>query len=172
MADTDFKIEGLDNLIKVLEAVQNRFPEENKKELLKLAYMLNREILLEVPVDSGRLRASFSLDLGSNDSKESPTGEGSEGKAIMTGDSIAVGTMVSYASAVNEGFMVDKRFVPGTWSGEKFKYDPNANTGMMLHPQFVSGKHFMEKGFQAFEPKAKEDLEKFIQNMLDETEKK
>jgi hypothetical protein len=167
MPDSDFKIEGLDNLTKVMAAVQNRFPEEKKKELLKLAYMLDREILLEVPVDTGRLRSSFSLALGSTDSKESPTGEGVEGKVLMTTDSIEVGTMVSYAQAINDGFVIDQRFVPGIWNGQKFKYDPNAKTGMMLHPQFVLGKHYMEKGFQAFESKAREELEKWIQNMLD-----
>lgn len=36
------------------------------------------------------------------------------------------------------------RFVPGRWEGERFIYDPNAKTGMLLRQNWVEGSHFLD----------------------------
>ena len=53
------------------------------------------------------------------------------------GLTLEVGTNVKYAGYVNDGHWtnpkgVDSRFVPGRWEGDRFIYDPSADTGMVL----------------------------------------
>lgn len=169
MEEAGFKIEGLTDLRKALAGVANRFPEEREKELLRLAYMAMREIKLGTPVDTGRLRASLTFNPGTTESNEF---EGkTEGGITKKSDSVEFGTNVDYVKAIEDGFTVNQRFVPGTWSGSRFKYNPEADTGMTLHPQFVLGSHMFAKGFQNFEPKAKDDLEKWVEKMMKKIEK-
>lgn len=172
MDDSGFEIRGMKELQKAMGGVINRFPEEREKELLKLGYMLLREVVLLTPVKTGRLRASLTMAAGQTSSKESPSGEGSEGGIEKRGsETIEVGTKVKYAQAIEDGFTVNQRFVPGQWSGNTFKYNPGAKTGMTLHPQFVLGKHMFTQGMQNFEPKAKEELEKWAKKMLENIQK-
>lgn len=65
------------------------------------------------------------------------------------GLTLEVGTNVKYARAVNDGHWtnspgVSQRWVPGTWSGDKFTYQPGADTGMLLKQRFIQGRHFWE----------------------------
>lgn len=62
---------------------------------------------------------------------------------------LQVGTNVKYASYVNDGHWTCKqgefmRFVPGYWSGDKFVYDSNSKTGMVLKQQWVPGSHYWD----------------------------
>jgi molybdopterin converting factor small subunit len=143
MANDEFKIEGLDNLQKVLGAVANRFPEEKQKELLKLGLMMEAEIKPLVNVNTGRLRSSINTQ-------------------IVDSDSAETGTDVEYAQAVNDGHMQQQRFLPAQY----IKKSPNPN-GVMLSEKFIPGVHFMENGFQAFQGKTQPELERWIQEMLD-----
>ena len=75
------------------------------------------------------------------------------------GMTIEVGTNVEYASYVNKGHHlnptgVNTRFVPGYWKGDRFIYDPGANTGMILKQKFIEGSHYFDHAI--------EDIEKFI----------
>jgi hypothetical protein len=142
MADDEFRIEGLEGMSKVLGAIANRFPEEKKKELLKLGLMLEAEVKPLVPVYKGRLRSSINTQIVDNDSAET-------------------GTDVEYSQAVNDGHNQTARFLPAEYlKGCKGK-------GVMLTNKFIPGKHFMENGFQAFQGKAQPELERWIQEMLD-----
>lgn len=147
----EFKIEGLDDLSKVLAGVTNRFPEEKQKELLKLGHMFEAEIKPEIPVDTGRLRSSINSQ-------------------ITDSDTVETGTNVNYAAAVNDGHEVKQHFVPAKYldtpNGRKYLGEGN-DKGIMVHSQFVLGKHFMEKSFQSFQPKSRTELEAWIQSMLD-----
>ena len=70
---------------------------------------------------------------------------------------LEIGTNVKYAKWVNDGHYanpqgVEKRFVPGVWTGDgKFRYQPGAKTGMVLKQQFVQGKHYMEHSIKIME---------------------
>ncbi|MDR3595105.1 HK97 gp10 family phage protein [Clostridium sp.] len=141
--DTEFKIDGLENIQKVLAGVANRFPEEKKKQLLKLGLMMEAEIKPLVNVDTGRLRSSINTQVVDNDSAET-------------------GTDVEYAQAVNDGHVQHQRFLPA----EYMKNCPNSE-GVMLSEKFIPGTHFMENGFQAFQGKAEPELERWIEEMLD-----
>ena len=55
-----------------------------------------------------------------------------------------------YAGWVNDGHPQQPgRFIPGTWKGDKFRYDRNAKTGMVLKKSHVEGKKFVEKSIDA-----------------------
>lgn len=104
--------------------------------------------------------------------------KGSEGNIWELTDgglTLEVGTNIEYASYVEDGHWtntkgVSRRWVPGYWSGDRFIYDPTADTGMLLKQKWVEGKHFFEsairiynKTFQASaEAKLTEWLEKYF----------
>lgn len=198
MDETGFKVEGLDNLNKVLAGVVNRFPDEKEKETLKIAYICLREIKLLVPVDSGRLRASLTFGAGSTQSQEH---EGkSEGGIDKTPDSVEFGTNVNYALDIEDGHEVKQRFVPkealeksGGKNWEKMNIstsiesqvgatsyvndtaklpitDPRVK-GFTTHPQFVLGIHYFARGMQNSESKTQAELEKWVQRMMENIEK-
>lgn len=56
---------------------------------------------------------------------------------------------IEYAGWVNEGHSQEPgRFIPGEWIGNRFEYNPNAKTGMVLKESYVEGLHFMEQGLE------------------------
>lgn len=67
--------------------------------------------------------------------------------------SLEIGTNVQYAQWVNDGHKQKPgRFIPGTWTGDgKFRYDPGADTGMVLKASWVEGKHYMEHSIAIME---------------------
>lgn len=87
------------------------------------------------------------------------------------GLTLEVGTMVSYASFVEDGHWtnpkgVSKRFVPGRWEGERFIYDPGASTGMVLKQQWVEGRHYFESACRIYEIIFQKSLESKLQQWL------
>lgn len=87
------------------------------------------------------------------------------------GLTLEVGTMVSYASFVEDGHWtnpkgVSKRFVPGRWEGERFIYDPGASTGMVLKQQWVEGRHYFESACRIYEKIFQKSLESKLQQWL------
>jgi hypothetical protein len=142
MADDEFKIEGMEGFQKALAGVVNRFPEEKKKELLKIGMMMEAELKPLIPVDTGRTRSSVNSQ-------------------IIDDDSVETGTDVEYAQALNDGHTQSARFLPAEYlKGASGK-------GVMLTAKFIPGVHFMEDAFQNLQPKAQAELETWAQNMLD-----
>ena len=89
------------------------------------------------------------------------------------GLTLEVGTNLKYAAWVNDGHWtnprgVEMRFVPGYWKGDRFIYDPRANTGMMLRQQWVEGAHYWEGTVKIFEKMFPEILETKLQNWLND----
>lgn len=134
---------------RLIRHIEHDFPEEMDKEIMKLGYIAEREIKQEVPVDTGRLRASI------NTQRETET-------------SVLVGTNVDYASSVNNGHMQQKRFLPAKYlntpSGRKYLGEGN-NKGIMLKARFIKGAHFMEKGMQRAEPKIEAEISRWLNDM-------
>ena len=64
-------------------------------------------------------------------------------------DEITIKSPAYYAGWVNYGHpQQPRRFIPGEWKGDKFKYIPDHKTGMVLKASFVEGKHFVEKSIK------------------------
>ena len=82
--------------------------------------------------------------------------------------SLEIGTNVEYAGWVNDGHsQTPGRFIPGTWTGDKkFRYDPSADTGMVLKASWVEGKHYIESAVTVMEKLFPQALERFIDNWL------
>lgn len=46
---------------------------------------------------------------------------------------------------------LDRRWVPGRWKGDRFEYDPAAETGMLLKFQWIDGSGFWDNALAIFE---------------------
>lgn len=171
-----FEVEGLDDFTNLLKEALEEFPKDKENELMKLGLMVEREIKPLVDVDTGRLRGSINAKLVDNNTVE-------------------VGTNVEYAKWVNNGHMLKARFVPKAAlqaSGGKNWQKLNINTnieskvgstsyinetvklpitdsrvkGFKTHPQYILGKHFMEKGIQNAEPKIQTELDMWLEDFF------
>ena len=76
---------------------------------------------------------------------------------IISDTEIHVKSPAYYAGWVNDGHSQQPgRFIPGSWTGGKFRYSRGAKTGMVLKKSHVSGKHFVEASINATKPRIKE----------------
>lgn len=99
----------------------------------------------------------------------------SEGNVYTLSDGgfeIEVGTNVKYASYVNNGHLLNPkgvsiRFVPGSWKGDTFVYDPTAKTGMMLKQRRIEGSHYFDRSIDLIENMAPHFMEKKLQQWAD-----
>lgn len=85
---------------------------------------------------------------------------------------LEVGTNVDYAGYVNDGHWtntkgVERRWVPGYWNGDRFIYDPAAETGMLLKQHWVKGKHYFDSALRILGRIYPELLETKLQEWLD-----
>ena len=85
------------------------------------------------------------------------------------GFTLEVGTNVEYAKYVNDGHWknpkgIQQRWVPGTWNGDVFTYEPGAKTGMLLKQDWVPGKHYWDVALEAMNRVAP----KFVEEKLNE----
>lgn len=78
-----------------------------------------------------------------------------------------IGTNVEYARYVNDGHYTDssgraRRWIPGTWKGDKFEYDPSAKTGMSLKFQWVEGRPYWDNALVVFEKMFQESFKRSL----------
>lgn len=123
--------------------------------------ILQDEIVRRKAMDSRQLLASFEKGA-----------EGNVWELTDGGLTLEVGTNVDYASYVNDGHWtntkgVARRWVPGYWKGDRFIYDPSAETGMLLKQHWVEGKHYWESALRILDRIYPELLEAKLQEWLD-----
>lgn len=87
------------------------------------------------------------------------------------GLSLEVGTNVKYAKFVNDGHYtnppgVKVRFIPGYWKNNRFVYDANAKSGMVLKQRWVKGKAYWDSAIAIMEKICPELLENKLQQWL------
>ncbi len=150
---------------KVEQAARGDFRKEFETFLEAIGFeflrVLQDEIIRRKVIDTRLLLASFE--------------KGSTGNVWSIeegGLTLEVGTNVSYASYVNDGHWtntkgVARRWVPGYWSGDRFIYDPSAETGMLLKQKWVEGAHYWESALRIIERIYPEVLDKKLQEWLD-----
>lgn len=86
-------------------------------------------------VDTGKLLASFTKG-----------GAGNIWNLDLGGLTLQIGTNVEYAKWVDRGHkQTPGRFIPGVLVGNKFKYVPNAKTGIVLKASFAKGSHYFSR---------------------------
>lgn len=115
------------------------------------------EIVRRNVIDTRLLLASFERGAGGN------VWEISDG-----GLTLEVGTNVEYAEWVESGHSQQPgRFIPGSWSGDRFVYDPSAKGGMVLKMSWVNGKHYFESALRIYEKIFQTSAEIKLQEWLD-----
>lgn len=119
--------------------------------------ILQDEIIRLKVLDTRQLLASFTKGGGGN------VWTISDG-----GLTLEVGTTLDYAKYVNDGHkQTPGRFIPGTWSGDRFVYQPGLKTGMVLKAQWVEGAHYWESALRIMEKLYPKLLERKVQEWLD-----
>lgn len=118
------------------------------------------EIIAQQIVDTRLLLNSFQK-----------SGSGNIWRLEDAGLVLEVGSNVEYAKYVNYDHMtnpsgVASRWIPGRWNGDRFIYDPNANTGMLLRQQKVQGKHYWEHALAKLDSLFSHLLEAKLQQWL------
>lgn len=91
----------------------------------------------------------------------------------VDGLTLEVGTNVTYAGYVNDGHWTNPkgqsgRWVPGEWKGDRFIYEPGAETGMYLKQKWVPGAHYWESALRILEAMYPELLERKLQQWLED----
>ena len=124
--------------------------------------IIQDEIIRMDALDTRLMLASFHKGADDN------TWEVSDGGLTLT-----VGSTLDYAAWVNDGHWanpagVHVRFVPGSWQGDRFRYEPGANKGMILKQQWVEGYHYWESGLRILQETMPEILERKLQVWLND----
>ena len=102
-----------------------KFNEAKAKGLSYAAQEMVRVLQMNSPVDHGLLKQWF-ID-------------------SIDEDEAHIKTPADYAKWVNDGhYQQPGRYIPGEWNGDRFEYDPDSKTGMVLKASYVEGKHFIE----------------------------
>lgn len=91
----------------------------------------------------------------------------------VDGLTLEVGTSIEYAGYVNDGHWTNEkgqsgRWVPGRWEGDRFIYEPGAETGMYLKQKWVPGKHYWESALRILDAMYPDLLEAKLQQWIDE----
>lgn len=119
------------------------------------------EIIRRKVLDSRLLLASFEKGA-----------EGNVWRLQEGGLVLEVGTNLSYAAFVNDEHWtntkgVERRWVPGYWNGDRFIYDPAAETGMLLKQHWVEGTHYFDSALRILDQMLPGFLDKKLQEWLD-----
>lgn len=112
------------------------FDKHMKIAAQEITKKLHQMLITNTPVDFGNLRMGWQ------------TSENYSYLVEKKGDGYEV-TLINktlYALWVNDGHKQRPgRFIPGYWEGKHFRYDPNADGGMVLKKPWVQGRFFVEK---------------------------
>lgn len=179
----DVNIQGLDELIKKFEkAGGGEFRKQAGLYLealgLEFLDIVQDEIIRLKIVESSRLLSSFNRGDSQNVFLYSSGGL-----------ELEVGTNMEYASYINDGYptVTDKsaidspmfpggmmrdgtlvRWVPGIWEGDKFTFDPESDTGMLLKERFIDGRPYWDNAAVIFNAIFEKSLDAKLQIWIDE----
>ena len=110
------------------------------------------------------------LDMQRTVDKLSPIDEGVLHKwfvAELSEDHATIKSPAKYVGPVNYGHSQRVgRFIPGSWNGDKFKYNPDSKTGMVLKQPWVEGQHFIEKAITHVTPRIDDHFNTAISEVL------
>ena len=110
------------------------------------------------------------LDMQGTVDKLSPVDEGVLHKWSQTDkteNSRTIHSPAHYVGFVNYGHSQRPgRFIPGTWNGDKFNYNPSSKTGMVLKASHVKGQHFIEEAIKQVTPRIDDHFKNAISEVL------
>lgn len=101
----------------------------------EIAERLHKMLISNTPVDFGTLQAFWQTEENYSYMVERKS----------NGFEVTLVNRAKYALWVNDGHKQRPgRFIPGYWEGSRFRYDPNADGGMVLKKSWVKGRFFVE----------------------------
>lgn len=142
-----FDASGLEDLRERFEQASLDVPTAMKQLLVRNAEYCLTLTRRNSPVQDGELRKSW---------------ERSEPQEVLSGEyevEVYSSELAPHALWVEEGHAQHKRWVPGRWEGDRFVYDPEAETGMMLEEKFIPGQWMARTALVSTQEKAPEMLE-------------
>lgn len=148
MSSINIKYDGIKNILNQMESLQVKTREITMKCCHRLALRAVSIAKKGTPVMDGDLRKSWAAS-----------------KPVMTGNvaSCEMTNNMHYASWVEDGHRQVKRWVPGFWMGNRFIYNEDSKSGMMLKPKWISGFHMGRRAINNIEANA----QKYVKNDLD-----
>lgn len=148
MSSINIKYDGIKNILNQMESLQVKTHEITMKCCHRLALRAVSIAKKGTPVMDGDLRKSWAAS-----------------KPVMNGNvaSCEITNSMDYASWVEDGHRQVKRWVPGSWMGNRFVYNGNSESGMMLKPKWIAGFHMGRRAINNIEANAK----KYVKNDLD-----
>lgn len=112
------------------------------KTTQEIAKLLHKMLIKNTPVDFGTLQSFWKTDENYSYLVE----------RVENGFAVTLINRAMYAKWVNNGHRQRPgRFIPGYWEGTHFRYDPNADGGMVLKKSWVKGRFFVEKSILTLE---------------------
>lgn len=143
-----------------MEKLHRNFPQILKQVVYQLGEELLNHVIEEVGrqdlIDTGTMWNSFS--------------QGDQNNVWeFDGDrntlSLEVGSNLTYAEYLNDGYTIDKTyFVPGFWNGVgKFVYDPDAKGGFMVKPRNFIGRKYFDIALRDFKGGMRALLQQLLQ---------
>jgi len=124
-----------------------KMPEIRRVGLKRIALDMQRTVDKLSPIDEGLLHKWFIAELGDDHAK--------------------IKSPAKYVGPVNYGHSQRVgRFIPGSWNGDKFNYDPSSKTGMVLKQSWVEGQHFIEKAISNVNPRIDDHMKTAIAEVL------
>ena len=167
MSTVNFDMSELKQFFQQMEnAARGNFKEDFTVWLEAIGFDFLRVVQDEIKnrkvIDSRLLLDSFTKD-----------DSGNVWKMLDDGLTLEVGTNVNYANYVEKGHWTNpqgtaQRFVPGYWEGDRFIYDKNAESGMVLKQKWVEGKHYFESALRIYEIIFKESAERKLQQWIND----
>ena len=148
MSSINIKYDGIKNILNQMESLQVKTREITMKCCHRLALRAVSIAKKGTPVMDGDLRKSWAAS--------KPVMNGNVASCEMTNN-------MDYASWVEDGHRQVKRWVPGSWMGNRFIYNGNSESGMMLKPKWISGFHMGRRAINNIDANAK----KYVKNDLD-----
>ncbi len=166
MSTVNFDMSELKQFFQQMEnAARGKFKEDFTVWLEAIGFDFLRVVQDEIKnrkvIDSRLLLDSFTKD-----------DSGNVWRMLDDGLTLEVGTNVNYANYVEKGHWTNpqgtaQRFVPGYWEGDRFIYDKNAESGMVLKQKWIEGKHYFESALRIYETIFKESTERKLQQWID-----
>jgi hypothetical protein len=122
-----FKYKDFQQFVENFEKIANNIDKEIEDFFYEMALRALARTKKRTPVNFGDLRKQWTLSKISKD-----------GSYLV----ITLSNPLEYASFVEYGHRVKKQFVPGEWENNRFIYNPDADTGVIMGTKtsWVEGK--------------------------------
>ncbi len=139
---------GFESLLISMERLQGQTNEITMKCCHRLALRAVNMAKKGTPVMDGDLKKAWATT--------KPVMNGNVASCEMTNN-------MHYASWVEDGHRQVKRWVPGSWMGNRFIYNGSSESGMMLKPKWIPGFHMGRRAINNIDANA----QKYVKNDLD-----